>query len=99
MNNLSKEKTEVLEKAVNAIKIELSAVEVEELKEEAELIESWIEPIFGLSVETEASSYQLEVKNALREDEPTRAAEFQALFNNSAVHEDGYYRVPAIMEE
>ena len=87
-----------LEKAIRAIKIEVSAEEQDALQEELRDFFEWLEPL--LAVDTAESGQVLfnhDASNVLHEDEPCRGelAEQQDAAPNFA---GGFYLVPRILE-
>jgi len=86
------------EKAVRAIKIEVSTSEQEQLQKELKSFLQWVEPMLKVdTLESGQSVFTHEAVNVLREDQPARGqlAEQQDAAPNFA---GGYYLVPRILE-
>lgn len=82
-----------------AVKIEGTPEEMERISEEIHAFEKWAEPLLSLNTgKTEPVFYNFRGVNVQREDRVTSGGDREKLFRTAFNFEDGFYRVPPIIE-
>lgn len=91
-------KEEVLQVAQLA-RLKLTEEEAEQYAQQLSAILQQAEALRKLDTEGVPPTIQvLDVKNVMREDEVRPSPPLEAILQNAADHEDGFFRVPAILE-
>ena len=87
-----------LEKAIRVTKIEVNSEEQKVLGKELEVFSKWLEPLLEVNtVDVEPVLFGHGGNNVLREDQP-QAGELEDLHKAAPAFEDGFYKVPPIIE-
>lgn len=93
-----KNRREELERAIKAIKIEVSSPEREKLLYELDRLLHWLEPLLELDTGgVEEVLFSQAAVNVLRQDSPLQA-DLAELQENAPSFAGGFYLVPRIME-
>jgi len=91
---------EILEVAITSSKIEIDEEEKKSLEEEIRQLQEWLEPFLQLNAEEVIPRYySFKAVNVFREDEVREAVETEKLTGNSSTFEQGYYKIPPVLEE
>ena len=84
---------------LRAVKIEEDPEEAEKMSKEISIFEKWVEPLLSVDTEgIEPAFYNFKGNNVQRDDEVVPCSDRTKLFKTAINYEDGFYRVPPIIE-
>ncbi len=90
---------EDVQNLLQTVKIEGSEKEVEKIIEDIYSLESWLEPLFSIdTTEVLPTVYKYEGNNVQREDKAQQRKNQHKLWEMAENFEEGFYRVPPIIE-
>ena len=94
---------EVITKSIQATKIKLEIEEQDRMIEEARHLEQWLEPLLQVSTNHGGSVHKSvqadQADKVLREDKVREVVDKDKLTGNSDNFQEGFYRVPSVIEE
>lgn len=96
MADISKEE---VKRVAELARLEVTDDECEHYREHLSEIISYFDKLNELDTEgVEPTTHVLDLKNVFSSDEPKHTITREEAFENAPDHEDGYFRVPSIMD-
>lgn len=96
---MSRISTEEVKHVANLARLAVTEEEAEQMKKELDAIITFAEQLNELdTTNVKPTSHVLNMVNVLREDRATEGLPVEEVVKNAPDHQDGYIRVPSIMD-